>query len=1230
MRREIQQARARRNGMDSTLAASSSSSIGLRTLQPQTAAVMDIWTSPQASAQSHHTITEPFSTSVGSVVRAALGFLGRFSPAVETTESEIELLQQRLQGCGFSMGQVQLEQLQYEGIRWIMEREQSAGWKGGILADEMGLGKTVQMLCAIATNKVPTLVVCPLSAFESWKEDVRNFFAPGTFALTDFHRLKKLPHPLPSNSLTLVNPELLGRDVWAKPPEAKAAREVNLKSKLLNAPFQRIICDEAQFLKNLMSPKGQNINAKACDCIAAKASIRWCMTGTPIENGIKDYLSLLTFLKAEPFCRPDWFHDHVERHVGTEFVQDPLFAQCFRETVLRRSKASLQNLPETHFHLLESSMDPTEKEQEAALLDEEESGLVRQLRSGQAAGSLAMPRSSVQDLQEIQALSLDELKDRARKPCELGGLGQELRPPSQEEEAQRQWCLSKFCFERAWIEADKEKLLKSSKWTSLESTLRKIWNARVRDAELECAWRRDEKQFSDPWRSDAVYWTKLDTHENTKVVLISRFSTRSFELAAKLMSKLNIRYVKIDQSVAPEDRGKIIDSFNNDPAVKVMLLGMKCGGSGINLPGAQVAILMDSWWTPAAEQQAINRIHRLNSAHKHVYFVKLFSRNNDTEQRQSEIHQQKLRVCQQTLGLEKAQCRHHAAGMGDEVPLQKLDTAQLQAGGDLSHFGLKRGCVGWHHNTLLDGELVLDVVEEGKTALRYLVYDAMHICGEDLTHRTLIYRLQKALYEVILPKEQLSALRGSADNVQLMLKDFFELWQLGEVTAIASELPHGTDGLVFTPVMVPYVPGTVPALLKWKPAEMNTVDFKLQVIQEGDSTRNMHVKLLVGFKQRDAWQVKHTGHWLAKMGDMFKKLREDPAAFDGKIAECKWNASAKTFTPSDQLKFTVNGTWEDGGWVLQRLRELLGSILGASGGRMFGRFSCWSPPPVRPQYDPLEELQQDINLHDLPALRQRGPNYYWGPWLCLVVVFAFIFESVGLPTMASQNYDSPFLDMVVLPVVWIAAFAAVFTLVSIVFGDTGEIRRSEASCYPIPDRARALILLGSSKSEDTPNIAGLDGQSYCTRCCVWRPEGSHHCSTCQRCVTGFDHHCSFFGRCITRRNMCSFRTIIGLFFVGAAAQMITVAITNSAPARSPSTSLHATASTAMEPVAGIGSMIFHAAPLVKPTGSRGKVCAKFAQDKSLPNDLRTAKRVVESIQDDLNEEAQATCSADFS
>ena len=57
-------------------------------------------------------------------------------------------------------------------------------------------------------------------------------------------------------------------------------------------------------------------------------------------------------------------------------------------------------------------------------------------------------------------------------------------------------------------------------------------------------------------------------------------------------------------------------------------------------------------------------------------------------------------------------------------------------------------------------------------------------------------------------------------------------------------------------------------------------------------------------------------------------------------------------------------------------------------------------------------------------------------------------------------------------------------LVSIVFGETGEIRRSDAVCYPIPDRARALILLGRGKSDDLPNIGGLNGESYCSSCLV--------------------------------------------------------------------------------------------------------------------------------------------------
>ncbi|CAE8665505.1 unnamed protein product, partial [Polarella glacialis] len=144
------------------------------------------------------------------------------------------------------------------------------------------------------------------------------------------------------------------------------------------------------------------------------------------------------------------------------------------------------------------------------------------------------------------------------------------------------------------------------------------------------------------------------------------------------------------------------------------------------------------------------------------------------------------------------------------------------------------------------------------SCLRYLIYDAVSICGEDLTHRSLLHRLRRVLADVILPKEQLLALGASSkvgrrEPVQIMLKDFFELWQLRDVMTLASQLPHRTDGLVFTPVMVPYAPGTCPSLLKWKPASLNTVDFKLQVVQ-GDSKKNLHVRLLVGFKKFEDWQ----------------------------------------------------------------------------------------------------------------------------------------------------------------------------------------------------------------------------------------------------------------------------------------------------------------------------------------------------------------------------------------
>ena len=59
------------------------------------------------------------------------------------------------------------------------------------------------------------------------------------------------------------------------------------------------------------------------------------------------------------------------------------------------------------------------------------------------------------------------------------------------------------------------------------------------------------------------------------------------------------------------ERSREIKRFQEDPDVKVFLLRLKAGGVGINLTAADYVLLFDPWWNPAAEQQAIDRAHRM-------------------------------------------------------------------------------------------------------------------------------------------------------------------------------------------------------------------------------------------------------------------------------------------------------------------------------------------------------------------------------------------------------------------------------------------------------------------------------------------------------------------------------------------------------------------------------------------------------------------------------------------
>lgn len=58
-------------------------------------------------------------------------------------------------------------------------------------------------------------------------------------------------------------------------------------------------------------------------------------------------------------------------------------------------------------------------------------------------------------------------------------------------------------------------------------------------------------------------------------------------------------------------RKKAIESFNQDPDLKVFLISIKVGGVGLNLCAANIVVILEPWWNPAVEDQAIDRINRI-------------------------------------------------------------------------------------------------------------------------------------------------------------------------------------------------------------------------------------------------------------------------------------------------------------------------------------------------------------------------------------------------------------------------------------------------------------------------------------------------------------------------------------------------------------------------------------------------------------------------------------------
>jgi SNF2 family DNA or RNA helicase len=214
---------------------------------------------------------------------------------------------------------------QHDGVKWMVQREQSKDYSGGFLCDEMGLGKTVQTIATMLTNGGKTLIICPRSVVPQWKAEIKRF-SNLTTCIWDRQTPNFRDYDVVITTYAMIIPAG-DRDTTA----------------LHGAKWDRVVLDEAHEIRNKATKTFKS-------SVRLKAASRWLLTGTPVFNSMSDFVSLCIFMGAEK--------GDVQRNYD-----------FFRNTmVLRRTKESVcqfnerLRLPDCDFQNLELEMHPEEKE----------------------------------------------------------------------------------------------------------------------------------------------------------------------------------------------------------------------------------------------------------------------------------------------------------------------------------------------------------------------------------------------------------------------------------------------------------------------------------------------------------------------------------------------------------------------------------------------------------------------------------------------------------------------------------------------------------------------------------------------------------------------------------------------------------------------------------------------------------------------------------------------------
>ncbi|KAK4099858.1 hypothetical protein N658DRAFT_452138 [Parathielavia hyrcaniae] len=470
---------------------------------------------------------------------------------------------------------------------------------GCIMADGMGLGKTLQCITLLwtllkqspdagKTTIQKAIVVCPSSLVGNWANELTKWL--GEDAITPFAIDGK------------ASKEELTRQLhqWAIATGRSVTRPVIIVSyetlrlnadALKNTPIGLMLCDEGHRLKN---GESQTFNA------LNKLNVprRVILSGTPIQNDLSEYFSLISFANPDllgtrlefrkrfelPILRGrDADASEADRKRGDECLAELL--GIVNKFIIRRNNDILSKyLPVKYEHVVFCNLAPFQ----LALYNY----------------FLTSP--------DIQAL----LRGKGSQPLKAIGILKKLcnHPDLLDLVADLPGC------EQHWPEDYVPK------------------EARGRDRDIK-PWYSGKMQVLDRMLA------RIRADTNDKIVLISNY-TQTLDLFERLCRSRSYGCLRLDGTMNVTKRSKLVDKFNDpDGNEFVFLLSSKAGGCGLNLIGANRLVLFDPDWNPAADQQALARVWR--DGQKKDCFVYRFIATGTIEEKifQRQSHKQSLSSC---------------------------------------------------------------------------------------------------------------------------------------------------------------------------------------------------------------------------------------------------------------------------------------------------------------------------------------------------------------------------------------------------------------------------------------------------------------------------------------------------------------------------------------------------------------------------------------------------------